>query len=135
MAPASKHLCEAVVNLEVRGFAGVRGPHPEERRCHRVEDRRYVVSSDAVLTGSNDAFSVVVSKDLQEWDGIADSPEEGIEAQLGAKSAPDGPMGILGGGSLGANSIGNRCLSSDEASADMVLEFRWQACQDRVCGR
>ena len=76
--PVPEHLGDVVIDFEIRGFAGVRGPHPEERQCHRVEDRRYVVSSNAFLTGSNDSFSVVVSKDLQERDWIGDGAEEGI---------------------------------------------------------
>lgn len=133
--PEPKNLGEAVVDLEVRSLVGVRRPHLEERQCQQVEDCRYVVSSHVFLTGSNDAFLVVVSKDLQEWDGIADASEEGIKAKLGAKSRPDGSMGILGFGSFWANSVGNRCLNSNEASSDMVPEFRWQACQDIVCGK
>ena len=71
---------------------------------------------------------------FEKWDGIGDVLEVGVEADSGAKSKPNGPLGTDRSFVTGRYSSGNCFPDSTVFSAHTISDVRGACFQETCCG-
>jgi hypothetical protein len=126
---------ESKVGVSDAVVAGVRGPHAGEDLGHGAKILLHGPLANWPTVGGKVACADLVGKHLEEGNGIVDTGEGGVEAELGAELAPLSPVGAIGGGSLRMDSSGNFVLAKAVDSPCCCSNVRWSIVQDVSCGK
>ncbi len=74
-----QHTFEPMVDVAQGGQTGVRGPHTAERLPHASEGILHGSRADGLFGGAANARTVPECEDLEDWDGVGEVREGGIQ--------------------------------------------------------
>ena len=117
----AKLTAEAEVETACMIFSGVRGPQHGERLAHRSAGISDCASTEGLSTLGAPAVAEAPCEKLDQLHFVGDLGQEWVLIELQAKSGPNVPGFVRGGGAARNDSKSGLCLHKADVSAECIL--------------
>jgi hypothetical protein len=117
------------VDFAAEVFPGARGPQSGKRLPDCLEGVFHCARSDALVAGGNPSISVLLPKDLEDWNQVGPGAQEWVDSIFHAEGVPEFPMLVLCFGSLSSDSGFVLSLNKAEVSAKYISLGRMHSVQ------